>query len=479
METEKVIEALTSRLGQDKVVIDDESRSFYASDLFFSGPQPLAIIAPATRDDLCHAIKLCTTLGVALLPRGGGLSYTAGYVQTDASTGGAVVLDTRQLNNIIDVNPSNMTVSVEAGCTWEQVYEATAAHGLRVPMFGPTTGRYSTVGGSLSNNCMFFGSGAAGTASDSVLGLDIVTADGTVITTGSGSIVNGMPFFRHHGPDLTGVFLNDGGALGIKAAATLKLEPIPEGLALASYALPSFDALIPAIQDVGKSGLTSECLGVGPAPLGDVSGATLHVVCEGWTQEIAETHSAAIESLIGEEATKVDPAVPSLIRGNPFAFVQSPLDAKERLQIWTHGVFALGETRSAYEGFMAVLEDAAADMATHEIDATLSFACAGTVMMVEPVLYWRGEPTSLHLKGMTESKPNTQAFSKSEDRDALVREIRERFRSTMDDLGAAHMQYGRFYRYLTVTETSTVDLVKGIKKVTDPGGLLNPGVLGL
>lgn len=477
METEKVIEALTSRLGEDKVITDDKSRSFYASDLFFSGPEPLAIVVPTTRDELCQAIKLCTALGVALLPRGGGLSYTAGYVQTDASTGGAIVLDSRQLNNIIDVNPSNMTVSVEAGCTWEQVYEATSAHGLRVPMFGPSTGRYSTVGGSLSNNCMFFGSGTAGTASDSVLGLDIVTADGTVITTGSGSIVNGMPFFRNHGPDLTGLFLNDGGALGVKAAATLKLEPIPEGLALASYSLPSFDALIPAIQAIGKSGLTAECLGVGPAPLGELSGATLHVVCEGWTQEIAEAHAAAIQNLIGADATSVDPAVPSFIRGNPFAFVQSPLDAKGRLQIWTHGVFALGETRSAYEGFMAVLEDAASDMATHEIDATLSFACAGTAMMVEPVLYWHGTASDLHLSGMAQTE--SQGQSTSGEREALVREIRERFRSKMDDLGAAHMQYGRFYRYDTVTEKSTVDLVKGIKKLIDPGSLINPGVLGL
>lgn len=479
METEKVIQALTSRLGQDKIITDDKSRSFYASDLFFSGPEPLAIIVPTTRDELCQAIKLCTTLGVALLPRGGGLSYTAGYVQTDATAGGAVVLDTRQLNNITDVNPGNMTVSVEAGCTWEQVYEATSAHGLRVPMFGPSTGRYSTVGGSLSNNCMFFGSGRAGTASDSVLGLDIVTADGTIVTTGSGSIVNGMPFFRNHGPDLTGLFLNDGGALGVKAAATLKLEPIPEGMALASYSLPSFDALIPSIQAIGKSGLTSECLGVGPAPLGDTSGATLHVVCEGWTQEIAEAHGAAIQSLIGAEATSVDPAVPSFIRGNPFAFVQSPLDAKERLQIWTHGVFPLGETRSAFEGFMAVLKDTASNMATHEIDATLSFACAGAAMMVEPVLYWPGEPTALHLEGMAERTSESQAPSRSDEREALVREIRDRFRSTMDELGAAHMQYGRFYRYDTVTEESSVDLVKGIKKLTDPGGLLNPGVLGL
>lgn len=478
METEKVIEALASRLGADKVHTDSKSLSFHSTDLFFSGQPPLAVVTPTSRDDLCQALKLCTAVGVSILPRGGGLSYTAGYVQTEDVAGGAVVLDTRQLNQVIDVNPDNMTVSVESGCTWEQVYEATSAHGLRVPMSGPSTGRYSTIGGSLSNNCMFFGSGSAGTASDSVLGLDIVTADGTVITTGSGSIVNGMPFFRNHGPDLTGLFLNDAGALGVKASATLKLEHIPEGLAMASYTLPSFDALIPAVQAIGRSGLTSECLGLGPAPLGDVTGASLHVMCEGWTQDIAEAKLEVVHKLIGTDATATDPAMPGYVRSNPFTFVQSPLDAKGRLQIWTHGVFALGEIRPAYEGFMSVLTNAANDMARHEIDATLSFACAGTAMMVEPVLYWHGAPSALHLEGMT-NVAETERDLRDDDREALVRSIRDQFRATMDDLGAAHMQYGRFYRYDSVTEDSTVDLVKGIKKLTDPGGLLNPGVLGL
>lgn len=477
METEKVIAALASRLGEEKVLTDEQTLSFHSSDLFFSGHAPIAVVTPTSRDDLCDALKLCTAVGVSILPRGGGLSYTAGYIQTEETTGGAVLLDTRQLNSIIDVNPGNLAVSVEAGCTWEQVYEATSEHGLRVSMFGPSTGRYSTVGGSLSNNCMFFGSGSAGTASDSVLGLDVVTADGTVITTGSGSIVNGMPFFRNHGPDLTGLFLNDAGALGVKAAATLKLEPIPEGLAVASYSFSSFEHLIPAIRAVGRSGLTSECLGVGPAPLRDTSGATLHVVCEGWTQEIAEAKANAVQDLLGEDATAMEPAVPTFIRGNPFTFVQSPLDAKGRLQIWTHGVFPLGETKSAYEGFMSVLENSADDMAQHEIDATLSFACAGTAMMVEPVLYWHGQPTALHLDGMAEVE--TDSTVKHDDREALVRTIRDAFRAQMDDLGAAHMQYGRFYRYDSVTEKSTVELVKGIKKLTDPGGLINPGVLGL
>ncbi len=481
MEAEKVIADLESILGSEHVHTDGKTREQFAEDLFFSGPSPLAVIAPASREETCDAIRACTKAGVALLPRGGGLSYTAGYVQSKKNAVPAIVLDTRRLDRILDVNPDNMTVTVESGCTWETMMAATAEHGMRATMFGPTTGRYSTVGGSLSNNCMFFGSAKNGTAADSVLGLEVVSANGAIIATGSGATKNSIPFFRNNGPDLTGPFLNDAGALGVKVSATLRLEKIPKGQASASFTFASFETLIPAIRAVGQSGLASECLGVGPAPLGDepVSNPTMHVVCEGWTQDIADAHLAAIVELVGSEGSAVDPVAPDFIRGNPFSFVQSPLDAKGRKQIWTHGVFPLSRVTDAYDGFMTVLNDHFADMIALGIDASLSFACAGHAMMVEPVLYWHGKASALHHNGMAHVEDPAPEGADAERRDQRVRVIREAFATMMDDLGAAHMQYGRFYSYASATKSETISLVRDLKRSVDPNNLINPGVLGL
>lgn len=481
MEAEKVIADLESILGSEHVHTDGETRDQFAEDLFFSGPAPLAVITPDSKEETCAAIRACTKAGVALLPRGGGLSYTAGYVQSKEDAVPAVVLDTRRLDRIVDVNPDNMTVTVEAGCTWETMMAATAGHGLRATMFGPTTGRYSTVGGSLSNNCMFFGSAKNGTAADAVLGLEVVSANGTVIVTGSGATKNSVPFFRNNGPDLTGLFLNDAGALGIKVAATLRLEKIPGGQTAASFTFSSFNTLITAARKIGQSGLASECLGVGPAPLGDeaVSSPTLHVVCEGWTQEIADAHLAVVIELIGPDGTAVDPVVPNFIRGNPFSFVQSPLDAKGRKQIWTHGVFPLSRVNDAYDGFMTVLKDHFEEMTALDIDASLSFACAGHAMMVEPVLYWHGQASTLHHNGMTQIEDPAPEDQDAERRDQRVHIIRDAFATMMDDLGAAHMQYGRFYSYASVTDGETISFLREIKRAMDPDTLINPGVLGL
>ncbi|MEQ8507728.1 MAG: FAD-binding oxidoreductase [Rhodospirillaceae bacterium] len=481
MNTEKVVSRLGFLVGPDHVLTDDVSLSHFSEDLFFEGQTPLAVVAPGLVSETCKVVKLCTNEGIALLPRGGGLSYTAGYVQTQDNPLAAILVDTRRLNRVIDLSPENMTVTAEAGCTWEQVMEATSAQGLRPTMFGPSTGRFSTLGGSLSNNCMFFGSANNGTAADAVVGLDIVAADGALVRTGSGAIKNGTPFYRNNGPDLTGLFLADGGALGIKAAATLRLEKIPEGRSYASFSFASFETLIPIVQEIGRSGLASECLGLGPAPLDhQENGApAIHIVCEGWTQGIADEKIKVIERIVGDSGTPLNPAMPTYIRENAYSFVQSSLDAAGRLQIWTHGIFPIGDTLKAYTGFMDVMKAHAAEMQSLEIEATLSFACAGTAMMVEPVLRWQGSASHLHRTGMGKVEESAESTAEMKNREAHVRLIREDFKTTMDSLGAAHMQYGRFYDYASMTDENTVNFLRSLKRGLDPKGLMNPGVLGL
>jgi len=476
MEENPLLTDLGALLGDDYVLTDDESVTYFSSDLYFTGERPVGVVAPGTFEELVETIRLCTGSSVAVLPRGGGLSYTAGYINREPKVR-AVVLDTRRLNRITDLNLENMTITAECGCTWEQIMNAASKHGLRVPMFGPSTGRYSTIGGSLSNNCMFFGSAKWGTAADVVLGLEVVTAEGSVIPTGSGAIENGIPFFRNHGPDLTGLFLNDAGSLGIKARATLKLESIPAGTAYGTYSFLDFPSLIEAIKAVGRSGLASDCLGVGPIN-GDGTGPSLHVVTEGLNQDIAATQIDTISALVKDKGDQLDPAVPTFIRKNLFTFIQSPFDENGRLQIWTHGVFPYDRTKAAYDAFKKVLSDHGEEMADAGISATISFACAANAMMVEPVLYWTARPTPLHVTGMADLS-QSQSVADNETATSLVRTIRTKFLNCMEPLGAAHMQYGRMYPYTSVTDDHTVVLLNGLKRILDPKRLINPGALNL
>jgi len=109
-------------------------------------------------------------------------------------------------------------VTCEAGVTWKQLYEALSETGLRTPFWGTLSGIHATVGGGASQNCAFWGSGRYGAGADSIVGLEVVLADGTVLNTGAAAQTNSDPFFRHYGPDLTGLFCGDTGAFGFKTS---------------------------------------------------------------------------------------------------------------------------------------------------------------------------------------------------------------------------------------------------------------------
>ena len=111
---------------------------------------------------------------------------------------------------------------------------------------------------------MFLGSGRYGSAADSVIGLDVVLVDGTVLQLGSHANRNGEPFFRQVGPDTLGMFLSDCGALGIKTRATFRLvRPQTESRYL-SFSFRTHAALFAAMAEVARSELVSEQFGFDP-----------------------------------------------------------------------------------------------------------------------------------------------------------------------------------------------------------------------
>ena len=96
-----------------------------------------------------------------------------------------------------------------------QIYEALKPLGLRLPFFGTFSGRGATVGGGLSNGALFLGTARYGTSAEIVLGMQVVLADGSILHTGQTAISTAKrPFTRTFGPDTTGLFTHDAGALG-------------------------------------------------------------------------------------------------------------------------------------------------------------------------------------------------------------------------------------------------------------------------
>lgn len=142
--------------------------------------------------------------------------------------------------------------------------EALRGTGLRTPFRGPLSGRHATVGGSVSQNSVYWGAGLFGASADSVVSLEVVLADGRVLHTGTASQLHGTPFFRHFGPDLTGLFTCDNGALGIKSAVTLRLVPERPEVRHLSFDFPDYRRQMAAMSDIARAGLVAQMFGTDP-----------------------------------------------------------------------------------------------------------------------------------------------------------------------------------------------------------------------
>lgn len=486
MVSEKTLNSLRDLLGSKNFITSIRERRFFSQDLFYEGILPIAIISPNSISDLEKSIKICEKEDIEIFPRGGGLSYTSGYLKTKENGKSFIVFDLRKINKIIEINEDNLTATVEAGCTWEKLYKETKKINLRPKMFGPSTGRFSTIGGSATNNSMFFGSAQSGTSADNILGLEVVTSKGRIIKTGSDSIINGKAFYRNNGPDITGLFLNDGGIMGIKTKITLMLEQVPSSEKFISLSFKSSENLINAIKDLGRTNLTSECIGIIPSTIGNpenLHDPSLHIVVEGWTDDIAEKKMDAVKEILNsfDKPQYSDPIIPKLFREKLFGFLESPLDTNGNLQIWTHGVFPFDKIKIAYEKMNSIFQNNEKSIKNHRIESHISLAVSKNAVMLEPVMKWNGSPSMLHILGMNNAdlkdyKNNNQNENETK---VIVNNIRNQIEECMRELGAAHMQYGRFYSFAESTDSNSIEFIRSIKDIIDPKRLFNPDALNI
>lgn len=515
------VDALERALGADRVRSDAATRTYYANDVFWQpGIEPLAVVTPNTAEAAAEGVRVATDHGLAVVPRGGGMSYTKGYLPDRAD---AVIFDMRGLDRVREVNAEDRYVTVEAGCTWERLNAAVEASGLRTGYWGPLSGVNATVGGALSQNSAFFGSALNGTVADSVLGVSVILADGRHVTTGSGGRVGAKPFTRHAGPDLTGLFLGDNGAFGLKTAATLRLFPRPAAVGFLSFGFPSLAAMAAAQVAMARTRLVAEGFGIdrtkaehsasvnrisdGLRTLGDVARAgrsvlgglkdaasvvaggtqflkahayTLHLVVEAEGDAALGEALARLRAIGAEQGTEIENTVPKVMRAKPFGPVRGMLGLNGERWVPIHAVFPLSEAArvvAANEAFFAERRDA---MAAQGIVYSVMSMTVGAEFFLEPAFYWHDEITPLHAASVGEevTRPWRNRPANPAAREAVIA-LRRETQALYAGLGGASWQVARDYPFATALKPETWSLLEDLKRSVDPRGLMNPGALGL
>jgi FAD/FMN-containing dehydrogenase len=517
------LDALAAIIGAENVIVDPKELTFYSTDVYRRADVDAAIvIRPGTAEEVAEAVKLCTSQGLAIIPRGGGLSYTGGFLPMHDNS---VIVDLLRLDRIIEINATDMFVTVECGVTWKALYEALKPLGLRTPYFGPMSGYASTVGGALSQGSIFLGSTQHGTTSDSVLSIDVVIADGSLVSTGSaGGIHQPSPFFRHYGPDLTGLFLNDAGALGLKTRATLRLLAAPEVTGAVSFTFDSHADLLAAMSEVARRGLAAECYGADPyiwgmrlwdddlardvkrlvgvatggkTMLGGIKDAAriaftgrralkdveyaMNVAIDGRTQAEVDHALGEVRAIAAPKGREVEATVPITVRGTPFLPPNDILGPKGQRWAPTHGIAPHSRIVQVTDALYAFFEARSAIIDRHAIEwGFVTFAISTTAILIEPMLYWPGAREAYHERIIEASVlAKLPDLAPDPDAAAAVKQLREDLATFWMEHGCAHLQIGKTYRYLESRQPATRRLIEQIKAVVDPGGLLNPGALGL
>ncbi len=519
--TATLLDDLRAAVGTDAVLADDQSRNYYANDVFWQpGVAPLAIVLPSTADQAAAAVAAATRAGVAVVPRGGGMSYTKGYLPKRPDS---IVIDNRKLDRIVELNADDLYVTVEAGCTWAKLNEALEGTGLRTGYWGPLSGINATIGGALSQNSAFFGSGIHGTVAETVMGVTVALADGRKVTTGSGGRLNTKPFTRSGGPDLTGLFLGDTGAMGLKLSATLRLFPRPGHVDFLSFGFQTMQAMAAAQVEMARARCISEGFGIdrtkvehsasvnklmdGLKTLGNVAKAgksllqgardalgvaaagtaflkahnfTLHLVVEGRTPGELQHSLETLRAIGRRHGTEIENTVPKVMRSKPFGPVRGMLGRDGQRWVPIHAVFPLSDAAKVIEANDSFFASKRAFMEQHGIIYSVMTMTVGNDFFLEPAFYWEDEITPLHAASLGEDvvRPWRDRPANPAARQAVA-ELRRGTQELYAGLGGVSWQVARDYPFREILTPETWSLLEGVKRAVDPQGLMNPGSLGL
>jgi D-lactate dehydrogenase (cytochrome) len=513
-----LLDALAGAVGADRLLTDEADRRFHATDVFNAREIPVAVAQPGSVAELQAVVQACAAAGAPIAVRGGGASYTDGYLHSRPD---GVTIDTSRLK-AIHIDEHNAVVMVEAGVTWAELYEALKERGLRTPFWGPFSGLAATIGGSMSQNSISHG---AGVSAESLLNIDIITGTGELLSTGSAGSANGAPFFRHFGPDLAGLFTGDCGALGVKARITLKLIKRREAFEAASFSFSTFDAMHEAIRLIAIEGVDDENFGLDAtlqqgqigrqdgvgakaeiamnvmksatsfgsgmkslakmAMTGDreLKAATyaVHYLTDGVDQAEAKAKIAAIKRIGAAHGEEIANIVPTVVRGMPFAPLVNTLGPKGERWVPMHTLLPHDRVKSFHRALMAYWDANQAVMDAHGIFTGAMFMAVGSSAFVyEPTFYWPDARTIFHDRMVPADHLATlPSYAASSAARAEVDRMKHDVIMLMHAHGGAHLQIGKVYPLLDGRNAASVALLRAIKTALDPQGILNPGALGL
>jgi len=454
--------ALVAAAGRANVLVEESARRGAARDGLrvaraalgdLQGPVvPLAVVRPDDTAGVVRVVRALHGAGLPLVTLGGGTGLMGGARVVRP----AIVLDLGRMSRVLAVNAADRVARVQAGTVFAALNSALAPQALFCG-HDPWTVPIATVGGAISTNGLGYLAGRYGSIGDQVLGLTVVLPNGAVVETRATERTS-------TGPHLRRLWVGAEGTLGVITEVTLRVFPLPERRMLHALSFPHFRAGFAAVCALAALGLRPTTVDFGGPPRGGP--ALMYLAFDGLAEEVEALSTRALAICLEHGGSTRGEAVAQ-------EFWEDRHVEPSRLQSWRRGEAEEPEPGTPGSVVVEYLHIYLPQSRVLEFltRATAEFARAGADVS-EWGLWHQPELISLVVRRTTDTRTELQALREAHD--AALR--------LAQDLGGS-MEYvhgvGLRLAHLIAREHGTgLSVLRAIKAVLDPEGLLNPGKLG-
>jgi len=447
-----LLDALQARFGAQCSTALAVREHHGRDESVFDVPPPAAVVFAESTQDVADAVKLCAQYKVPVIPYGVGSSLEGHLLAVQ----GGISIDLSRMNQVLHIHAEDLTVTVQPGVTRKQLNEAVKSSGLFFPI---DPGADASLGGMCATRASGTNAVRYGTMRENVLALEVVTASGEVIRTGTRAKKSSA------GYDLTRLMVGSEGTLGVMTEITLKLYPLPEAVMAASVSFASVaDAVNTTIQIIQ--------MGVPIARCELLDGNTVRMVNTHSKLSLAEASMLLMEfhgspACVQEQVQTVQ-AIAEEHSGSAFAWAHTP---EERTRLWTarHNAYFAGV--QSRPGCRVITTDICVPI-SRLADALLATLAEADTAGVAYFLVGHVGDGNFHMGYLVDpAQPHEREAA-----EALNTQLVQRALALGGTCSGEHgVGLHKMGFLLDEAGTGAVDMMRSIKRALDPHNILNPG----
>ena len=415
-------------------------------------PPPAAVVFAQNTQDVSDAVKLAASHKVPVIPFGVGSSLEGHLLAVQ----GGISIDVSRMDQVLSINAEDLTVTVQPGVTRKAVNEAVKSEGLFFPI---DPGADASIGGMAATRASGTNAVRYGTMRENVLALEVVTASGEVIRTGTRAKKSSA------GYDLTRLMVGSEGTLGVITEVTLKLYPLPEAISAATCSFPTIEAAVRTVIQVIQ-------LGVPIARCELLDANTVRMVNTHSKLGLREEHMLLMEfhgspASVKEQAETVQ-EIASEFEGNAFQWATTP---EERTRLWTARHNAYFAAIQSKPGCRAISTDTCVPI-SRLADCLLDSVAEADASGIPYFLVGHVGDGNFHFGYLIDPAiPEERERAEVLNNQLVARALRLEGTCTGEHgVGLHKMDF-----LLTEAGTGAVNMMRSIKRALDPDNILNPG----